>query len=35
VLPRGQSKPAVISLPIEIIVGVMEAAAKVLETRRV
>jgi hypothetical protein len=35
VLPRGQSRPEVISLPIEIIVGVRDALAKVLETERV
>jgi len=33
--PRGQRRPAVISLPIEIIDGVSEAAAKALETWRV
>lgn len=34
-LPRGQRRPEVISLPIEIMVGVREALAKVLETERV
>jgi hypothetical protein len=33
--PRGQRRPAVISLPIEIIDGVSEAAAKALEMWRV